>query len=808
MGASTDDSSSTQARPAHHVIHPLTGTLSFKNPWPSASAPTANELLFGGAWLGWPKSHLAAHPKARELQVLTPDWGKDKVKELKEEATKQGKEKTGFVRGSWLGHATCYVEIPVELPLDPFARLNGKRRGEGKGEGEKGEEGVQEEEEDEPTIKLLFDPIFSERAGPTSYTGPGRVRPPPCKVEELPGVDAVFVSHNHYDHLDHGSVKSVMDKWPRAKYFVPLGNKQWLFATGVPLSQIYELDWWDDVTLTLSDFGLAPAPIPLPPLPSDSAPSAGDNDSLPSRGRSRSYSFRDDPPRDTEKIRITCVPAQHNSGRSPTDQMTTLWSGWVVERLVETEPPAPQAPALNRVPSALSAASGDSFATASDLPPQQVISETVVEEPETEETDDSFAIGEEDEDDASSLSAANLNVIPPSQRTSPALATALGSSSSLSVPLDSPASSSQSLVSSPSASQPGSGAQSPLAVPKPPRRRRSSVREGLQRASSFSRNLTRRLSSSSNNSNRSDPSNPPSASTSPNNLSPNSSSTNTPSPLSRSSSLRHAREKQKEAADANADTERENALAEALSSAHLADSKSQTPGSLGSMPGGLGSVDEYSSSPSQLPFRGTRERADTVPSTVAPKEEEGKQVGVRGHGEVKESGFEGVGVRAGGGRGKRVVRKGAVYFAGDTGYRRHRRAQETVCPAFDELGRKFGPFDLSFVPIWRGGTLGFVSAMGLRLHHENISSALHGSPTDAVDIHLDVRSRNTIGMHFGTFIGSESEALEAIIELHEACEVAKVRKLDDLEEDEMGRMGVVDIGETWCVEISEMLIVS
>jgi hypothetical protein len=51
----------------------------------------------------------------------------------------------------------------------------------------------------------------------------------------------------------------------------------------------------------------------------------------------------------------------------------------------------------------------------------------------------------------------------------------------------------------------------------------------------------------------------------------------------------------------------------------------------------------------------------------------------------------------------------------DTGYRRHRRCAQPVCPAFDEVGLRFGPFDLSFIPIWRGGSLGFVSAIGLRV---------------------------------------------------------------------------------------------
>lgn len=59
---------------------------------------------------------------------------------------------------------------------------------------------------------------------------------------------------------------------------------------------------------------------------------------------------------------------------------------------------------------------------------------------------------------------------------------------------------------------------------------------------------------------------------------------------------------------------------------------------------------------------------------------------------------------------------------------------------------------------------------------------------------------NWTGMHFGTFIGAESESLEAIIELAEAIEDAGVKPLDDPNEDELGRMGVIDVGETWCTE--------
>jgi N-acyl-phosphatidylethanolamine-hydrolysing phospholipase D len=149
----------------------------------------------------------------------------------------------------------------------------------------------------------------------------------------------------------------------------------------------------------------------------------------------------------------------------------------------------------------------------------------------------------------------------------------------------------------------------------------------------------------------------------------------------------------------------------------------------------------------------------------------------------------------------KAKRKGAIYHAGDTGYRRTAKS-DAVCPIFKEIGGRFGPFDLSFVPIWRGGSLGFISYLGLRLSHNDIPAALHAAPVDAIDIHKDVLSRNTIAIHFGTFVGSENESLEAIMEFEDGRKDRGVLGLDEKPAGEGGRAGIVDIGGSLAVEIA------
>lgn len=125
-------------------------------------------------------------------------------------------------------------------------------------------------------LNILTDPIFSERASPFSFAGPKRIAPPGVPWEDLPRIDAVIISHNHYDHLDAATVKNLGN---RPRFLVPLGLAAWFEKAG--LHNVVDLDWWQ-----FADLG---------------------------------------------PLRFHCVPAQHFSSRSLFDRDATLWSCWVVE---------------------------------------------------------------------------------------------------------------------------------------------------------------------------------------------------------------------------------------------------------------------------------------------------------------------------------------------------------------------------------------------------------------------------------------------------------------------------------------------
>lgn len=101
--------------------------------------------------------------------------------------------------------------------------------------------------------RVLIDPVWGERVSPFSFMGPKRFHAPPLAMSELPDVDVVVISHDHYDHLDMPTVKALRDH--HVRWMVPLGVGAHLQAWGIPSGEITELDWWEDarvgdVTLT------------------------------------------------------------------------------------------------------------------------------------------------------------------------------------------------------------------------------------------------------------------------------------------------------------------------------------------------------------------------------------------------------------------------------------------------------------------------------------------------------------------------------------------------------------------------------
>lgn len=137
-------------------------------------------------------------------------------------------------------------------------------------------------------VNILTDPIWSERASPLSFIGPRRARPAGVHMRDLPPIDIVLLSHNHYDHLDIPTLQQLCVRQPNVpKIIVPLGVKALLERHGIPVTA--ELDWWQQTALTALT--------------------------------GRSYD---------EQLSVHCVPAQHFSGRGLSDMNTTLWCGYVL----------------------------------------------------------------------------------------------------------------------------------------------------------------------------------------------------------------------------------------------------------------------------------------------------------------------------------------------------------------------------------------------------------------------------------------------------------------------------------------------
>ncbi len=128
---------------------------------------------------------------------------------------------------------------------------------------------------------ILIDPVLSSRASPLPFAGPERKTPAPLSVTQLPHLDFVLISHNHYDHLDRPTVKRIARRFPAAQFIVPLGMGGWCRKRGV--GHVTELDWWQSIEV----LGLT----------------------------------------------FTAVPARHWSMRTFWDRNRSLWCGWVVRNI-------------------------------------------------------------------------------------------------------------------------------------------------------------------------------------------------------------------------------------------------------------------------------------------------------------------------------------------------------------------------------------------------------------------------------------------------------------------------------------------
>jgi N-acyl-phosphatidylethanolamine-hydrolysing phospholipase D len=125
---------------------------------------------------------------------------------------------------------------------------------------------------------FLTDPIWSERASPVSFAGPNRFVPPGLALADLPRIDFVVISHNHYDHLDLDTLRALAERDGETRFLVPIGNGELLREEGI--ERVEELDWGDRVV--------------------------------------------------NGEVTIHCLPTQHWSQRSVGDRNRALWSSWAV----------------------------------------------------------------------------------------------------------------------------------------------------------------------------------------------------------------------------------------------------------------------------------------------------------------------------------------------------------------------------------------------------------------------------------------------------------------------------------------------
>ncbi|XP_059140715.1 N-acyl-phosphatidylethanolamine-hydrolyzing phospholipase D-like [Physella acuta] len=213
------------------LVQPVESKGIFHNPWETWQEPQLSKLLKFMFM-----SSEANIPSKEELDKTLPV--------IKPDFSKFASSPTSGVRHMWVGHATSLVQ------------LDG--------------------------ITLLTDPIFSDRCSPFQWLGEKRYRPTPCTVDQLPNIDCVLISHNHYDHLDYGTVLALNRRFgDKLRWYVPKGLKTWMSNTGC--TNVVELSWWQEHIHS-----------------------------------------------DQSEIRIVSTPCQHWCKRSLNDTNKVLWTSWCV----------------------------------------------------------------------------------------------------------------------------------------------------------------------------------------------------------------------------------------------------------------------------------------------------------------------------------------------------------------------------------------------------------------------------------------------------------------------------------------------
>jgi len=138
-------------------------------------------------------------------------------------------------------------------------------------------------------LNVLTDPTLANFAGPYGRFGAPRMVPAPLRADQLPPIDVLLISHNHYDHLCDATIAALVRSGQKPRIFVPLGLKAWFDARNIP--HVTELDWWQHADITQDRDGADLA----------------------------------------QPVRIHFTPAQHWSRRTPFDTNASLWGGYMVE---------------------------------------------------------------------------------------------------------------------------------------------------------------------------------------------------------------------------------------------------------------------------------------------------------------------------------------------------------------------------------------------------------------------------------------------------------------------------------------------